>query len=62
MIVFGQKQIEILKLHCNGIAKSCGVSSKYVHYLVEGKRKQNTQKSKEIIKKAKAILDIVESL
>lgn len=59
MIVFDEKQIKDLKGQYSAIARSCGVTLEYVRLLLAGKRQQKSEKSQEVLKKAKAILEIL---
>ena len=59
MTEFDKKQIERLKGHQTGIARSCGVSPQYAGLIIDGKRNCKSKKAQEVVKKAKAILEIL---
>ena len=59
MVQFDENQIFLLKGSYTVIARSCGVSSKYVKLILSGERQQNTKKAKSVVEKIVAILDII---
>jgi len=61
MVEFNQKQINDLKGSHTLIARSCGVSPEYVRLIIGGLRKQNSETAVKIAKKAKSIIEILES-
>ena len=61
MTEFNKKQIKILKGQYSAIARSCNVSPQYTGLVIAGKRQQNTKVAKEIVRKAKAILLVLDN-
>jgi len=59
MAEFDKNQIAKLKGQKSAIARSCGVTQQYVSAILRGTRRQNSEKAQEIVRKAKAIIQIL---
>ena len=59
MIVFNENQIYLLRGSYTVIARSCGVTGKYVKLILSGERNHRTEKAKRVVEKAKAVLQII---